>query len=226
MKQIVQADDIVVLIDENQKRYFVNTQDSTLKIKGIGVFDPHMLVGKTIGSLVLIGSKHYWLFTPSLEDKLLGLKRKAQIILPEDAALIIMNCAIHWGHTVVEAGIGSGSLTISLAHAVAPQGKIFSYDIRDDFIKHSVKNLKQAQIEDLVTIKNKDVCKEIDEQNVDAVILDIPNPWDAVQVAWNALKPGGYLCTYSPLISQVEQTVQMMHTHPFIHIRTMENINI
>lgn len=224
MKQTVQPGDIVVLIDEKEKRFFVNTNDNTLKIKGIGVFDPHTIVDTIYGTSITIGSKEYWVFWPSLEDKLLGLKRKAQIILPEDAALIIMHCAIESGHTVVEAGVGSGSLTTALAHAVAPNGKILSHDIRDDFIKHAEKNLKQAQISHLVTLKNHDITQGIAEKNVDAIILDIPNPYDAIKQAYDALKPGGYLCTYSPLISQVEQAVEKIHELPFIHIHTMENI--
>ena len=224
MKNSIQSGDSIVLIDDKEIRYFVNTDENTLKIKGIGVFNPKDLVGKEYGSLITIGSKQYWAFQPSLEDKLRGLKRKAQIILPEDAALIIINCGIESGNTVVEAGIGSGSLTIALAHTVAPNGKIISYDLREDFIKHAFKNLKQSQIDHLVTAKNQDITQGIQEQHVDAVILDIPNPYDAVEHAYNSLKTGGYLCCYSPLISQVEQSVKLMHELPFIHIRTMENI--
>jgi len=224
MNKTVQSGDIVVLIDDNQKRYFVKTADSTLKIKGVGVFNPQDIINHEYGTSMDIGSKQFWVFSPSLEDKLVGLKRKAQIILPEDAAIIIMNCAIESGHTIVEAGIGSGSLTIALAHAVAPDGAVVSYDIRQDFITHAQKNLRQATIEQLVSVKNQDVTKGILEKNVDAIILDIANPWDAIDHAWKALKPGGYLCTYSPLISQVEQAVNTMHDLPFIHIRTMENI--
>jgi len=220
----VKKNGIVVLIDDSDKRYFVNTSGKTDKIKGIGVFDPAILVDKRIGSKIEIGSKTFFIFFPSLDDKLAGLKRKAQIILPRDIAHIVLNCSIESGHTVLESGIGSGSLTIGLANAVAPDGRIISYDNREDFIKHAIKNLKQAGFDKLVTTKNKDVTKKIDEKNLDAVILDIPNPWDAVGHAWNALKTGGYLCCYSPLISQVEKTVNEIKKHGFIQVKTMENI--
>ena len=68
------------------------------------------------------------------------------------------------------------------------------------------------------------MTKGIKEKNVDAIILDIPNPWDAISHAWNALTPGGYLCTYSPLISQVEQSVKEIQKHPFTSIKTIEFI--
>jgi tRNA (adenine57-N1/adenine58-N1)-methyltransferase len=224
MTEKVNKNELIVLIEDSGKRYFVNTGGKTDKIKGIGVFDPGILVGKRIGSNIQIGDKKYFIFQPSLNDKLLGLKRKTQIILPKDIALIILGCSIESGQTVLEAGIGSGSLTIALANTIAPNGKVFSYDNRDDFIKHAIKNLKQSGLNDLVTAKNKDITNGINEKNIDAIILDIPNPWDAIKHAWNALKTGGYLCCYSPLISQVEKSVKEIKKHGFIEIKTIENI--
>jgi tRNA (adenine57-N1/adenine58-N1)-methyltransferase len=125
---------------------------------------------------------------------------------------------------VLEAGIGSGSLTIALASAVAPTGTVISYDIREEFIDHAMKNVKQANLTNFVTTKIRDVTEGIDETDLDAIILDIPNPWAAVSHAWKALKTGGYLCTYSPLISQVEQTVRTIEQHSFIECKTYENI--
>ena len=224
MKQIVEQNDIVVLIDENLRKIIVATGGKTDRIGGIGVIDPKTLVGKEYGGNLEIGNKKFWLLVPSLQDKLQGLHRQAQIILPRDAAHILMNCSIEPGQTVLEAGIGSGSLTIALASAIAPNGAVISYDIRAEFIDHAMKNLKQANLSQYVTTKIKDVTGGIDEKDLDAIILDIPNPWVAVEHAWKALKVGGYLCTYSPLISQVEQTVKTIECHPFIECKTFENI--
>lgn len=224
MKQAVQQGDIVVLIDESLRKILVDTGSKTDKIKGIGVIDPKTLIGQYYGEKLTIGSKQFWLLVPSLQDKLQGLHRQAQIILPRDAAQICMNCSIEPGQRVLEAGIGSGSLTIALASAVAPNGTIISYDIREEFIDHAMKNLRQAGLLQYVTTKIKDVTEGIDESDLDAVILDIPNPWVAVPHAWKALKVGGYLCAYSPLISQVEQTVYAIQQERFIECKTYENI--
>jgi len=220
----VRKDETVVLIDENYKKYLISTSSKTDKYKGIGVFDPSILVGKEIGKKVEIGSKKFWLLYPSLQDKLQGLKRKAQIILPQDAAQIIINCSIEPGQKVLEAGIGSGSLTTALASIVSPNGKVISYDNREDFIKHAMKNLKRANLEKFVETKLKDITAGIDEKNLDAIILDMPNPWDAVKYAYKSLKPGGYLCTFSPLSSQVENTIKEIKKYNFIEIKTTENI--
>jgi len=224
MVKKVKINDNVVLIDTSCRKFIIDTSGKTDKIKGVGVIDPSTLVGKTYGEQLEIGNKQFWVLPPSLQDKLQGLKRRAQIILSRDAAHIVMNCSIESGNTVLEAGIGSGSLTIALANAVAPNGKVVSYDNRKDFIEHAMKNLKTAKLDNHVTTKTKDITKGIDEKQLDAVILDIPNPWKAVAHAWKALKPGGYLCSYSPLISQVEKTVKEIEKHSFIEIKTLENI--
>ena len=81
-----------------------------------------------------------------------------------------------------------------------------------------------CNLDKYVTTKFKDVTKGIDEKDLDAIILDIPNPWDAVGHSWNSLKPGGYLCCYSPLITQVEKAVFEINKHKFIELKTIENI--
>ena len=187
MKQFVEQSNSVVLIDENLKKILVDTNGKTDKIRGVGVIDPKTLVGKEYETRFEIGNKHFWILPPSLQDKLQGLHRQAQIILPRDAAHILMNCSIEPGQTVLEAGIGSGSLTIALASAVAPNGKVISYDIRQEFIDHAMKNLKQSGLAQLVTTKLKDVTKGIEDKDLDAVILDIPTPWVVVEHAWHAL---------------------------------------
>jgi len=224
MKDIVKKGAIISLVDEQARTYLINTTDPTDLYRGIGLIDPSRFIGQAYGSKQDIGNKTFCILPVSVPDALKALKRNAQIILPKDAARIILSCSIRPGCTVLEAGIGSGSLTLVLASIVGPQGKVVSYDIRKDFINHAEQNLIRAGLIDQVIIKEKDVTKEIDEEPLDAVILDIPNPWDAVYHAWHALKPGGYLCCYSPLISQVEQSVHIIRSMPFIQDHTKEII--
>ena len=224
MKQQVETGDIITLLDTKQKAYLIDTTASTDLYRGIGVINPKEMVNKIYGSQIDIGNKQFRILKPSVLDALRALKRKAQIILPKDAAQIIIQCSITPGKTVLEAGIGSGSLTTVLASMIGEKGKVISYDTREEFIDHALNNLKQSNLDTYVTTKVKDVTKGIDENNLDAIILDIPNPWEAISHAWNALTPGGYLCTYSPLISQVEQTVKRIQKHPFVDVKTIETI--
>ena len=215
---------LVVLIDEKDQRFILDTKNSTIMVKKVGVINPSELVGKEYGRQITHGNKKFWVLKPSLIDKLYSIKRKAQIILPRDLGHIIVNCSIEPGNVVLEAGIGSGSLTIALANAIAPDGKVISYDNRQDFIDHAMKNIKNVQVDKYVKPVLHDVTKGIKEKDLDAVILDIPNPWDAVEHAWKSLKTGGMLCTYSPLVSQMEKTVKTIKENCFIEVRIFENI--
>jgi tRNA (adenine57-N1/adenine58-N1)-methyltransferase len=224
MNEKVSKGDRIVLVDSNFKKYIISTTGKTDKFKGVGVLDPSSLIGLEYGRQFEKGNKKFWILKPSLQDKLQSLKRNAQIILSRDAAHILINCSIGSGDTVLEAGVGSGSLTIALANAVAPDGRVISYDVKDSFISHAMKNLKTSNLEEYVEIKNKDITKGIDENDLDVIVLDIPNPWDAVVHVWDSLKVGGYFCSYSPLVSQVEKTVMGLKKHSFIEIKTIENI--
>jgi tRNA (adenine57-N1/adenine58-N1)-methyltransferase len=224
VSETVLPGDRVVLIDESLRKILIDSAGKTDRVSGVGVLDPASLVGKVYGSQIMIGSKQFWLLVPSVMDKMQGLKRRAQVILPRDASHILLHCGVVSGKTVLEAGIGSGSLTIALASAVAPSGQVISYDLREDFIEHAKSNLVQAGLAQYVVVRQKDVTAGIEEQYLDTVVLDIPNPWAAVGHAWTALRVGGYLCSYSPLISQVEQTVREIKQHPFIECITLEHL--
>lgn len=224
MNHIVQQNDIITLLDNKQKAYLIDTSQSTDLYKGVGVINPQDFINKQYGSQIEIGNKQFWILKPTLQDMLKALKRKAQIILAKDAAQIIINCSITPGKKVLEAGIGSGSLTTVLAAIVGKKGIIISYDYRKEFIDHAINNLKKTHLDQQVITKHKDIIQGIEETDLDAVILDIPNPWEAIPHVWKSLTPGGYLCTYSPLISQVEQTVKEIHHHHFINIKTIETI--
>jgi|YNPNPStandDraft_1061719.scaffolds.fasta_scaffold08508_1 tRNA (adenine57-N1/adenine58-N1)-methyltransferase len=224
MKRNIGLNDYVVLIDEKNNKHIVEVTGEVQRVKKVGVIDTNILIDKKYGSSIKIGEKVFHVLEPSMQDKIQSIKRKAQIILPRDAAQILMNCSVEPGCIVLEAGIGSGALTIALASIVKPKGRVISYDVREDFIEHARENLRRARLEEYVKIEKQDVTQGIKEKELDAVILDVPNPWDAVKHAYEALKTGGYLCAYSPLISQVENTVKTIRKYPFIEVKTIENI--
>ncbi|MBU2564946.1 MAG: methyltransferase domain-containing protein, partial [Candidatus Thermoplasmatota archaeon] len=131
-------------------------------------------------------------------------------ILPKDSSLIAFYCDVKNGDVIIEGGVGSGALTIALANLVRPDGKIISYELRKDFADFAKKNIENAGLGEYVEIRIGDVTESIDEKDADAVILDIPNPWDAVSNAYSALKICGHFCSYSPTMNQVERTVKIL----------------
>lgn len=216
--------ELVALADEEGGRTLVRAQGGAQKLRGVGVFAPEKLVGLEWGSRLDHGSKTFRLLRPSIGDLVGGIARKAQIVLPKDASRILFECDVRAGARVVEAGIGSGALTTALAWAVAPTGKVHTYELREDFARWGRQNLELAGLDHLVEIKVADVTHGIAERDVDAVILDMPNPWDAVAAAKTALRGDGLFCAYSPLVSQVEHTHRALKAAGFAELRTMEII--
>jgi tRNA (adenine57-N1/adenine58-N1)-methyltransferase len=141
---------------------------------------------------------------------------------PKDISLIVMFSGIGPGSRVVEAGTGTGALTTALTYYVKPEGKVYSYEIREEFIKTAQKNLERASLTNYVELKNKDITVGIDEKNVDAVILDLAVPWLVIPYAHCALKPGGALVSFSPTIDQVVRTVEALTDNGFVDVETVE----
>jgi tRNA (adenine57-N1/adenine58-N1)-methyltransferase len=224
MAKTISLNDPVVLVDESENKFLFTIEDRIQKIKGLGVYNPGELLGKKYYEEVKIGNRKFMVVEPSISDKIETMERKAQIILPKDGMFIMYHCNIKSGDTVVEAGIGSGALTILLANYIRPKGKVVSYDKRDDHIKVAKKNLARAGLSDYVKIKKGDVTKNIKEKNADSVIFDIPNPEDAIGSGYSALKPGGYIALYTPTVNQFERAVREMENYDFGHIRTLETI--
>jgi tRNA (adenine57-N1/adenine58-N1)-methyltransferase len=126
------------------------------------------------------------------------------------------------GSRVAESGTGTGALTTALAHYVKPEGKVYTYELREEFQKNAEKNLKRANLLDFVELKSGDVTAGIEERDLDAVILDLAVPWLVVPHAYEALKPSGTLVSFSPTIDQVVKTTEALKENNFILIETVE----
>ncbi len=224
MSNTISVNDIVILLDEKENKISITVNEGFKKIKGLGVYNPKELIGKKYYDHVSIGNRRFLMMRPSIVDRISLIERKAQIILPKDGMFIIYYCDIKSGDTVVEGGSGSGAQTILLANFIKPEGRVISYEIREEFAKIAQKNVDLAGFGDFVHIKSGDVTLQIQEKNVDSVVLDIPNPWEALSNSHEALKSGGHIACYSPTMNQVEKTVNGMRKHGFKGIKTMETI--
>lgn len=181
------------------------------------------LIGKAYGSTVLSNmGVEFVALKPLLRDYIMKSARQTQITYPKDIALIVMFSGVGSGSRVVEAGTGTGALTTALAHYVKPNGKIYSYEVREEFLKTAEKNLRRAGLADFVELKNKDITIGIDESDVDAVVLDLATPWLVVPHAYKALKPCGTLVSFSPTIDQVVKTVEALKENGFVDVETVE----
>ena len=153
-----------------------------------------------------------WLLRPNLDDVILHLKRESQIIYPKDLGYILLKMNVTPGCRVIEAGTGSGGLTMALASMVGPEGHVFSYDRRDRMQQIARANLQRLGLSERVTLIQRDIVDGFDQEGVDALFLDMPTPWDYLVQAHRALQGGGFLGSILPTMNQVIQHVDMLHS--------------
>lgn len=218
----IQRGERVLLRDADGKDWLVEAQEGTVRVPNLGVLRLGDLLGKPFGSKIELAGRTYEALRPLLTDHLARLERGAQIILPKDAARIVLECSLHGGSRVAEAGVGSGALTIVLAHAVAPTGRVFTYDVREDHLHNGRRNVARAGLESVVEFQVGDVYSGIPQKDLDAVVLDVPEPEKAIGPAKAALRPGGVIACYSPLVSQVERAHAALKENGFVDVRALE----
>ncbi|MEM3342109.1 MAG: tRNA (adenine-N1)-methyltransferase [Thermoplasmata archaeon] len=176
-------------------------------IKGFGTIDTNIFSGKHFGDEITIAGQRFIILQPSLQDIFSHAKRGPQVIIQKDAALIILYSNIGPGSKVVELGMGAGFLTICLLNAVGKEGCVVSYELRQDHIEIAKKNISFLGEGYNHVIKNKDAYEGIEEEDFDAVVSDIPEPWRCIASVKKVLKPGGFFTAYLPTVNQVEKLV-------------------
>jgi len=219
---IHEGDDVLLYL--NQKRtYLVKVEKGKSFHTHKGFVPLDQLIGKEYGSRVASNmGVEFVALKPTLRDHVFKMLRKTQITYPKDIALIIMFSGIGPSSRVVEAGTGTGALTSALAFFVKPMGRVYSYEIRNEFVEAALKNLRRAGVSEYVELKNKDIIQGIEEMDMDAVVLDMATPWLVVSHAYSALKGSGALVSFSPTIDQVVKTVEALEENGFVDIETVE----
>jgi tRNA (adenine57-N1/adenine58-N1)-methyltransferase len=164
----------------------------------------------------------FFLLQPTLADVLLDLPRSTQILYPKDIGFILVTLGIGPGTSVVEAGTGSGAMTIAGAFAVGTTGRVTSYEVREDMQRLAMKNVERVGLTSRVEFKLRDIGSGIDERDADVFFLDVPNPWDYMHVVRGALKPGGSFCSIVPTFNQIELLLRSMRQSRFAFIEVCE----
>ncbi|HQV63177.1 MAG TPA: tRNA (adenine-N1)-methyltransferase [Anaerolineales bacterium] len=188
-----------------------------------GVLKHDDLIGKPWGSQVFshMGAP-FFLLQPSLADILNDLPRTTQILYPKDIGYILITMGVAPGQRVMEAGTGSGSMTIALATAVGAEGRVISYEQKPDTQNLARKNLERVGLASRVDFKLRDILEGFDETEADAFFLDVQNPFDYISQVRNALKPGGYFCTLIPTFNQVEKILHALKKNNFAFVEVCE----
>jgi tRNA (adenine57-N1/adenine58-N1)-methyltransferase len=213
----------VLFITEKKKKYMVRISRGRRYHTSEGYVDLSELIGKRYGCRIKSNTGSTWtVLKPTILDYVLHYPRLTQIVYPKDLGYIILISGVRSGSRVVEAGTGSGVLTTILASYVAPTGKVYSYDVQEEYLENAKRNLEKLGLLDYVELKHGSVEESVEERDVDAFILDVPEPWKAVKPAYNALKDSGIFISISPTIEQVVETVETLRIEGFDDISTVE----
>ncbi len=223
---VTQDGETVLLVDPKDRRYLVALQRGQIFHSHLGQIPHTDLIGRPEGAAVETSLGHtFVILRPTIEDFILKMPRHTNVVYPKDLGLILIKANVRPGSVVVEAGLGSAGLASGLLQAVGPTGRVISYERRAEFVKKGVNNIRRFCPEALAWHEAKvaDVCEGIDERAVDAVILDIPEPWRAIGPAMEALRQGGAFVSYVPTALQVQQTaLALRETGRFVRMETVE----
>ncbi|GBC70262.1 tRNA (adenine(58)-N(1))-methyltransferase TrmI [Candidatus Calditenuaceae archaeon HR02] len=209
--------DRVLIVTETGHRYFLTLRKGQIFHTADGYFETDKIASLIEGGEVRsnIGRRGV-VFRPLLLEHLLSLPRRTQIIYPKDFGFILVLSGIRPGSRVVEGGTGSGVLALLLAAYVAPNGKIYSYDIDGENFPAITKMAERLGLSDVLELKKGDIYSSVEEVDLDAFIVDVPQPWDAVDQAKKSLRGGGMFVSIVPTVEQLVKTSEKLRGRGFL----------
>ena len=215
------AGERVLLVDAKERRYLVTLQEGASFHTHSGIVAHDDVIGAPEGSSIGASTgRQFVVVRPTLAETVLKMPRGAQVIYPKDLGAILMGADVGPGMRVLEAGVGSGALSMALLRAGA---HVVGYELRSDFAARARANVS-AWMGDAVPyrVEERDVYVDIAESELDRVVLDLPEPWRALGPARRALRPGGILLAYLPSITQVAALRAAMGRNGFGMAETSE----
>ena len=213
--------DKALLIDGKGRRYLITLREGGEFHTHAGVTAHDTILAGTEGSTVRSTSgARYLVLRPTLSDFVLSMPRGAQVIYPKDLGPLLLLADVFPGARVLEAGVGSGALSMTLLRAGA---EVVGYEVREDFAAKAQANVSSFLGDGCpYRVEQRDVYEGIDETGLDRVMLDLPEPWRVVKHAATSLRPGGILVSYLPTIGQVAQLREALDGGPFVLAETIE----
>ena len=214
------------MVDRRGRRYLLSLSSAETFHTHMGIISHSNIIGQDVGTRLYTTTGHMLLaFSPTLGDYVEEMPHPTQVIYGKDLGAILMHGDIFPGATVLEAGLGSGGLTMALLRAVGVTGKVIAFEIRPELVEKARENIKtiQPNLSNL-EIHVKDVYQDLDQIELDRIILDVPEPWHVIPEAADALLPGGIFLSYLPTILQVHQLQETLIESP--HFELMETIEV
>lgn len=205
-----------MLVAQDMKHVITLLKPDQISQTHHGIIEHNDLIGMPWGSRFEshLGVE-YFLLQPTIRDMLVQIKRRSQIIFPKDIGYILLRLNVGPGSTVIEAGTGSGALTVALAWTVGPTGRVISFDRREDMQLLARQNLTQLLLDERVELHQVDIEHGFGGVEAPALFMDIPNPQDYLPQVREALLPGGTLGAFLPTTNQVSSLLKGLREHDF-----------
>jgi tRNA (adenine57-N1/adenine58-N1)-methyltransferase len=213
------AGDLVLLVTSDEKRYLITLQPRQEHHTHQGIYVHDDLIGRAWGDEVRSQLGYAaLLLVPGLHDLMSHLRRGTQIIYPKDAAYLVHRMGLRAGCRVIEAGTGSGGLTVALAWAVAPTGTIYTYETRLENYHLAQRNLERVGMRPYVQCFHGSVEDGFQQKDVDALVLDLREPWRFLEQVRASLRPGGFFASLLPTTNQVSELLYGLEREHFMDI--------
>ena len=199
--------ELALLLDRKSRRYMVTLAEADTFHSHMGRLQHDQIIGGSVGGWYRTDRGHTMLAVrPTLGDYVRQMPRGPQIIYQKDLGNIVAFADIFPGATVIEGGLGSGALTAALLRAVGREGRVITYEIDESVLPKAMRNIGRV-IPDTSNLEVKigNIYDGIEERDVDRVVLDVPEPWQAVSTIADALVMGGIMLSFLPTVLQVHR---------------------
>lgn len=203
--------------------FLVRLQPGATQGSHLGQIKHDDMIGMSYGEAAMTNrGEPFFMLRPSVGEYTRRIKRQTQVIFPKDSGFIIQHLNFGPGARVVECGTGSGGMACIFAHFVGDDGRVFSYDRREEFQTLARSNAERWGVAHRIEFKLRDAACGFDERDADAVFLDVQNPWDYVARAREALAGGCRLGVLVPTFNQIERTLVALRDEHFVDVQVLE----
>lgn len=215
----------IYLTDVDDRKHWLKVSYGMLKIPSLGTIDGGRFREMDDGSVMTVAGKEFTAFRPGTVDLIESLERGAQIITPKDAAVILLHADVKAGDRIIEVGAGSGALTTTLLRAVSDTGHVHTIEFKQENADRALRNLKRTGLEGNWTCQIGDArVVRVEDYVADALIMDMPDPENALDGLLPALRAGGRVCAYIPNTNQPELVVKALREKGLSNVFALETL--
>jgi tRNA (adenine57-N1/adenine58-N1)-methyltransferase len=215
----------VLLFHTARKKWLTKVAKGKKMHTHLGIIDLDSVIGLEYGSCIKTAKdKDIYVLKPTVHDFIMKSERKTQIVYPKDLGYIAARTGLSNGCVVLEVGTGSGALTTFMASIVKPNGHVYTFDVRPEFMEVAKRNIEKAGFDKFVTMSQSDIRNGIDVKDADLAVVDLGDPWTAVPHVHKYLKGSGGFAAVCPTMNQVEKLATALKENNFADIECTEII--